>query len=206
MGGFGSGRWLGRKRREVVENCHRVSARDLPGGVSASERVALPLRDHRRTIVRNIPAECWVLENGILALTFRMRITGEPLIQAIPLDWTVAGRGGCRLCFRCPFPVGETICGKLSRVLYAPPGKTFLGCRECHDLVYSSSQHRRERLARSEMAADRIADEADVISNRIERGESVKFHETLRSMGQMSSAISDIWELLHQPADGGSES
>jgi len=201
MGAYGSGRWPGRHRREVVEACQRVSAGDLPSSIPAGDKVVLPLRDHHRNIVGNIPAECRVLNNGILALTFGMRIDGESLTQTIPLDWTAAGRGGSRLCFRCPFPVRQKFCGKLSRVLFAPPGAQCLGCRECHKLSYSSSQRRTERLARSDKAADNLADQADEFLARVDRGEKIEFGEMLRNLRRMSYAIHDIWESLHQSAD-----
>lgn len=196
MGGFGSGRWPGRKRREIVENCQRVSSGDLPGSVSSGERVVLPLRDPERSIIGYIPCDCRVSRDGILSLTFKVRFDGESLIQVIPLAWTAAGRGGCRLCFRCPFPVGERICGRRSRVLYSSPGSKRLGCRHCHRLGYASSQRRNERLARSIDASDDVEDETDNLLARIERDERVEFHELFRVWRRLSHTTFDLWESL----------
>jgi hypothetical protein len=201
MGGYGSGRWRTHNRRQVVESSLYVSIDDLPAITHPAEHHWLPVRRHGGKIAGNLPCHSLLLDDGSLAIRFRIPIGDEILRQAIPIGNTPARAGGSRGCFCCPVAIQEGRCGRPCRKLYAPPGAETLGCRRCHRLAYAKSQRRVERLARSDKSADELADEADAICSRIERGESVKFDETLRIMRRMSYAISDIWESLHQSAE-----
>jgi hypothetical protein len=54
--------------------------------------------------------------------------------------------GGRRFWFRCPLGRDGFPCGKRVRCLYLPPGEQVLGCRECYDLTYTSSQAEDKRV------------------------------------------------------------
>jgi len=121
MGGFGSGRWHGRQRRETVERCLHVDAGDLPSVTMPFQQVSLPVRRHGGQIAATLTCRSFHLDDGTLAVGFQIPSGDEILSQAIPLGCTVARAGGSRICFLCPIFNGEGFCGNPSRRLYAPP-------------------------------------------------------------------------------------
>jgi hypothetical protein len=64
----------------------------------------------------------------------------------VDLDSTPCYFGGVRWWFICPLIVNGAACRRRSRILYLPPGATYFGCRECHQLSYDSRQMSRNRF------------------------------------------------------------
>ena len=56
----------------------------------------------------------------------------------IPLTTTQCNYGGKRYWFKCPCIVNGTYCGKRIGVIYLVD--KYFGCRECHNLTYSSKK------------------------------------------------------------------
>lgn len=195
MGGYGSGRWPGRDRRQVVEKCLFVDADDLPFLSFHTQQFSLPVHKHGGETAGMLPCRIVRLNGGKLALRYQIHLGDGTLAQVIRLGTTPARSGGRRTCFLCP--TGENPCGPC-RKLYAPPGAQLLGCRNCHRLAYASSQRRAERLARADAVADDITDEAGEFLARVERGEKYEVAERLRVMRRLSHAVNDLWESLRQ--------
>ena len=133
MGGQGSGRWRGHAKAMTVESFLVLDA-EILRGVPALERgrgVAM-LRSH--DLPRGFPVP-WELRwtNGP-----ELRLspgTGEQGPIVVALSVRVMPYGGVCWYLRCPE------CGRRCRKLYLPPaGRGFLRCRQCHGLVYESSQ------------------------------------------------------------------
>ena len=201
MGGYGSGRWYGRERRQVVEHCVFFSSDDLPVTLSQHHLFMLPLRRHGGEWVTTLCCEYVILRTGQPVVRFRLRPgcadDDDSIPRTLPLGWSGAGS---RVCFLCPVAQGDGFCGRPCRKLYVPPGSLLPGCRRCHRLSYSSSQRRKQRLARSEAEADRLLSLDDELFARAQRGEA-SFREQMRYMRVLSYVISDIWESLRQTED-----
>lgn len=136
MGGSGSGRWDGHRKKRAVEACQCVSIRELK----------------EAGILRAKPPE-WRWK-GILPEPFlwdERVIWPErdwPLVQ-LP-DGSMVGIeewrprfGGASWWFHC------ANCDRRCLKLYRPPGQHWFYCRQCHRLTYISSQeaHRWDRGA-----------------------------------------------------------
>ena len=195
MGGYGSGRWRSHNRREVVESCLYVSADDLPLINFPDEDHHFVVRRHGGQIVGRVSCRSILLPGPKLALRFHLP-PEDNLEQIIPISFTPTRGSGGRTCFLCPISSGEDFCGRASRKLFAAPRSDHLGCRFCHQLVYSSSQRRAERLARGNDQADAVERMADELFSRLDRGEDVNFKEQMRVMRALSHAIHDLWESL----------
>jgi len=168
MGGAGSGRWGWHDKKTTVEECLVLSAGKLtrdgviglaPGSgwlwwtnTSTGERTASA--GYTREI-----------DGGRVVLRLRYTVTrrdGEKydIDELISLQMTPSVVGGSRWWFTCPLIVNGRACGRRVGKLYLPPGARYFGCRQCHDLTYTSCQesHRYDRLFRS-LAADTGVDE-----------------------------------------------
>lgn len=200
MGGFGSGRWRSHNRRELVESCAYISADDLPVTFRSAEEFWLPVRQPTGQVIGNLSCRRVLIERGAVAPALQLHLGSETLPQSIPLGTTPARRGGVRHCFLCPIGIGEDYCAKPSRKLFAPLGAERLGCRQCHNLAYASSQRRAERLTRVNAVADELDEESGVFIDRIDRGEPVDFDKAIRLMRRLSYVTHDLMELMRHPA------
>lgn len=149
MGGFGSGQRWSKKAR--VEGCTALDTTDLkrmkllvPN--TADRRGSLEWRrggaekplavvDYRLTV--NATA-------GALRLLYQMTQSNESLDYSVPLVTTPCRLGGCRWWFRCPLTKNGTYCGRRVKKLYLR-GRYF-GCRNCHELTYTSTQESDSRV------------------------------------------------------------
>jgi hypothetical protein len=149
MGGFGSGRHRGRKKR-TVEGCSAIDTTDLRrwgllvpgtrrsgelnwtrgGGTEPHSRVsyALALGD----------------VDGTLRLSYAVVGTNERFDYSVRLATTLCHFGGLRWWFVCPLVVDGVPCGRRIRKVYLS-GRYF-GCRHCHDLTYTSTQQSDKRV------------------------------------------------------------
>ncbi len=139
MGGWGSGRSLG---RIPVESCLCLSVGKLQreekirpesktwGGESwAYARGGKPIATIGYDIETRRQAG---YDFGLMILRYKWQ--GKDIETRIPLmSWPMPW-GGPRWGFRCP------TCGRPCRKLYLPPGGNRFACRICHGLTYTSCQ------------------------------------------------------------------
>lgn len=141
MGGWGSGRWVRRNRKNTVEESLVL---DIDGfrphiGTDATGIV---------TCTRTSGAEEQFafrlsLHSGQPLLTLIYRLNDQQHIQhAIRFRTSRTNHAGRRFWFACPITKGTTICGRRSGKLYLPPNGKLFGCRDCHRLTYQSCQSR----------------------------------------------------------------
>src|SRR5262249_1761474 len=90
-----------------------------------------------------------ISESGRRTLTLKFHHDALGLTnQVIDLAVTSPFFGGLRYWFQCPIRHDGRECGARIRVLYLPVGAALFGCRECHDLTYSTCResHKFDRL------------------------------------------------------------
>jgi hypothetical protein len=196
MGGYGSGRWFGRSRRQVVEDCVYLEAGELPYSLLPPREFLMTVRRRGGEFVGFLPCRSVLPVGRVMSVTFDLPMGEETISQVIPVGATTARAGGSRHCFHCPIEKSEGICGQTCRKLYVPPTSMFLGCRKCHCLAYASSQRRPERLAKVDDRTEKVEHAADRVLARMVRGERIGFREMIQIMRQTSHAIWDLRELL----------
>lgn len=202
MGGYGSGRPTLRRRKKIVENCFTISADDLPAISNFHDEIQLPIKRAPGRIMGTLCCQFVLLDNGLQALQAVCKQTSTPTNLVLPLGYTAARSGGSRLCFRCPLSAETSFCGNNCRKLYAPPNATIFGCRQCHDLIYASSQCRAKRIANSIHAIDDLMTQADGIKAKEEAGKSVSLESMLKTSRRLSHAVDDVIELLSESEYG----
>lgn len=141
MGGSGSGRWSGQRKKRTVESCCCISAQ--PGGKFSA---TVPGGTWRITIERQGDATYLVLRGE------RDGWTAEERIEMLSWKPRFGGKSFWLLCPRC---------GRKCRKLYTPPGVAKYQCRQCWGLAYESSQdaHRWDRGKAAAMLAPFFARE-----------------------------------------------
>jgi len=102
----------------------------LGRGKTAAVAFEADLRDGRPPAVR---------------LAYRVGGDPSPVRYAVPLDATGTRAGGRRWWLACPLAAGGRACGRRASHLYLRLGS--FGCRQCHGLVYESSQTSDRRVA-----------------------------------------------------------
>jgi hypothetical protein len=120
MGGSGSGRWDGHRKRRTVESCCCLEviaggavSGTMPGGHWEG---SFEKRNDLTFLVLRGEKDGWKAEERIVVLFWTPRFGGKSL-------WLL-----------CP------ACGRKCRKIYAPPGMAKYRCRRCWDLAYTSSQ------------------------------------------------------------------
>jgi hypothetical protein len=127
MGGFGSGRHGGAKKRRV------------------EAQVALKLTELQRAGALAPNASGTLSLGAAVTMAFRSAATdftlvyqlgdgasAKSIVERVPLERVAAGFGGTRRYFRCP----GAECGRRVMVLYLANGR--LRCRDCYGLAYES--------------------------------------------------------------------
>jgi hypothetical protein len=167
MGGTGSGNhyhWWRGEKKTVVEECPSLDASRwkregiLQAGVRLMGSWYWTYRSGSRfkvnfdvnTLNQGYPflqlSYCWV-----------WGATGQQDSATYPveLETTHPHFGGLRWWFLCPLVVRGQACSRRVGKLYLPPSARYFGCRNCHDLTYTSCQesHQYDRLYRH-MARD----------------------------------------------------
>ncbi len=145
MGGFGSGRYGGKKK---AEHCRTLDINKIlksgalrpgyHGGWQWSEN---------GNVVANINFSS---TDNLVTFKYRVRTNGdewESVEQPTPIVWTNCRYGGQRPYFQCPGVVSGNRCHHRAIKLFSG-GKYFL-CRHCYNLAYNSqSETRHDRLLR----------------------------------------------------------
>lgn len=142
-------------RRHTVEEGYTLSMPDLSRPArqscpSSGYLRAVKIEDRRSLRVR------WALEHQsaeeaptLLLFYSPTRVGNEGEIsQRVNLMTTQPNFGGVRHWLSCPLLVEGKPCGHRVSKLYLPPAENRFGCRECHNLIYRSSQqsHQYDRV------------------------------------------------------------
>lgn len=81
----------------------------------------------------------------LYSLTVQDSQKKESLDYQILLATTQCNLGGIRWWFICPIVKHGEPCKRRCRILYLPYGSRYFGCRECHELTYTSRQNHRSK-------------------------------------------------------------
>lgn len=145
MGGYGSGRYGGKKK---VQHCRSLDVNKMnkAGGLKSGYSGQWQWSEDGEKVAS---IECSSRKTNIV-LKYRWRAYGEgweSSEQSVPVTWTPCHYGGQRPFFQCPGIVNGHYCGRRVIKLYSG-GKYFL-CRHCYNLTYNSqSETRHDRLLR----------------------------------------------------------
>jgi len=146
MGGWGSSRWGGYRKRTTVEQCEWLDVnRWMREGIIAADHWCGGIWGWKDTRtgemtsrigyeVRTQGASGWV--RLYYAFTSGPH-EGEEIDYRVPLTTTRPHFGGLRWWFICP---GQGCGGRRVGKLYLPPGGIYFLCRHCYDLTYRSAQ------------------------------------------------------------------
>ncbi|MGE0827362.1 MAG: hypothetical protein AB7G75_36115 [Candidatus Binatia bacterium] len=135
MGGYGSGRRDGYKRKSLVEQCLAVDIADpalkrevdlLHRGESYGVEWVRPLSGRFNGDFRI------VLERGMHSLLVRLYLRSMNVAETIPLQYTQPHYGGLRWWLEC------CLCRQRVRKVYLPPQSISFGCSTCMRLGYRS--------------------------------------------------------------------
>lgn len=151
MGGLGSGRKPdGERKRTVNESC-TIAISEYSTAISTGY-------DRQMLCCKNWNGYHFVFHVAIIRGTqnsmkiqfFPRTLSTKGAQQCILLEEKV-GEFCNRWWFRCPMNQDDGACGKRVAKLHLPPKATKFGCRDCHDLSYTSSQkaHKTERMAKA---------------------------------------------------------
>ena len=138
MGGSGSGRWDGQKKKRTVESCTCLEVK--PG----------------RRITGTFQGGTWRMtmekHGDATFLELRGYQNGWTAKESIELLHWAPNFGGKSFWLLCPH------CGRKCRKLFAPPGTPSHRCRQCWDQTYESAQeaHRWDRGAAAALLAPLI--------------------------------------------------
>jgi LSD1 subclass zinc finger protein len=168
MGGSGSTRWLTHSRKWRVEECLTlpigllIRDRTILPGVMATGGLKWTWTSGKSSSSVSYTVNTLVPGDERLCLQYRRTRTGEDIEQRIDLTTTPLPWGGLKWWFLCP-RCWSGLGSLRRRKLYLPPGATHVGCRQCYDLTYESSQeaHRFDAMYRS-MAAEIGGDWKDI--------------------------------------------
>lgn len=138
MGGLGSTRWSGHRRRTTVEEVFLgLSLREL-----ARHGIFAPWERHGTLSWVAQPAQMgwrleWTDDGALLTLKYQLRMDNKPdrvVESAVRFGMTRLPSGGMRRWFLCP------TCARRTTLLYLPRAEAWFGCRPCHRLRYRSQR------------------------------------------------------------------
>lgn len=196
MGGYGSGRSRTTCRKTVVEDCVHVSSADLPPVLNFGEPIRINLRCHDGLILGYQFFQYEVLRGGLAAITSEVKTKDGTVKDVVPVLATAARSGGERNCFGCPLWVGGQMCLEPCRKLYCPPASDLFGCRNCHQLVYASSQNRDRRWARTDAEVEKLMIASGDMLARLRAGEDAPHAKWLQLWRRLCEANRDEEEWL----------
>jgi hypothetical protein len=152
MGGRGSGNhyhWHRRSKKTTVEASLSIDAnRWMREGIL---RASVHLWGNWRWTYRsgsgfsvNYDVNTFDLLQPVVRLSYSWtwRRSKEPQSESylVQLTTTQPRFGGVRWWFVCPLVLNGAACNRRVGKLYLPPAARYFGCRQCHDLTYTSSQ------------------------------------------------------------------
>ena len=141
MGGYGSTRWGWHRRKLTVEECFKLDIGIVVKGQALRDGASGTCQWGQSKVGWKTQMRGPASFVFTLAYTLTRARGKEAFYLPIPIISTPMPRGGERYGFRCPLKG----CKKPTvRKLYLPTGANYFGCRQCHGLVYSSSQESRK--------------------------------------------------------------
>ena len=154
MGGYGSGRWHGYTKKDIVEDCRMLDVNRWTREGILRERVRhfggwrwcnAATGEETSSIGYEINTRDMAFPCVRLYYTFTR--TQELLDYTVMLQTTQLYPGGVRWWFTCPLKVDGRYCLRRTGKLYLPPGGRYFGCRHCYNLTYQSVQEHDKRVA-----------------------------------------------------------
>lgn len=147
MGGYGSGRWIGRDAKQTVEDCLTLNvdklARDKLIRTIPWQGSLVWTNTRTREQIASVGYTCMPQgEDLVLTLIYSVKRGDDKHDVRLPvhLQKTIPGMGGVRWWFTCPLVKRGRECERRVGRLYLPPGGIYFGCRHCYDLTYTSCQ------------------------------------------------------------------
>lgn len=181
MGGIGSGRIAGTSGKWTVEDCRCLGLDSMvrhglldPGSAGRGN-----IRWTRPWSNRPPWSASYVIQRqeGVLLLQHPALADDSMLSYRLKLSRTTLPWGGQRWWMHCGLMRGSHACGRRVAKLYLPPGCQYFGCRECHNLTYSSCResgqpnfiHRRVAEDLNQTPLDIFRSDRRVLQQRAER-------------------------------------
>lgn len=152
MGGPGSGRgynWRRNARKTTVEECLRLNASQwtkagiITAGIRQSGGWQWTYSSGNRFSI-SYDLTTLDIDAASVRVWYSWTLTGERQVHsadyAIGLTATRPHLGGLRWWFTCPLVIDGRPCRRRVAKLYLPSLARYFGCRQCHDLTYTSCQ------------------------------------------------------------------
>ena len=147
MGGYGSGRHQTTDRKDTVESSlilpiNKIGSTYKLGWGMYLDRVLVWKLEWSGKEVGAIPYTVDTRDraNPWIRLHYTVVAIDRSVDYRVGLTTTPLPGGGERWWFVCPLTVNGQPCGRRCGKLYLAPGKEHFGCRQCHDLTYTSAQ------------------------------------------------------------------
>jgi hypothetical protein len=154
MGGYGSGRWRGHTKKDVVEDCRvldvnrwtregilRPGVHHFGGWKWSHAATGEETSSFGYEVNMTDIAFPWV------RLYYTFTRTQEHMDYKIRLQTTRPCFGGLRWWFTCPLLRLGRPCNQRVSKLYLHAGGRYYGCRHCYDLTYQSCQESDKRVS-----------------------------------------------------------
>jgi hypothetical protein len=186
MGGQGSGNWYRWRKKTTVEDCWTLDANQFmrEGVFQVGEFRKLGwvwrLTNGPQQADLDYEVDATNLVRPWFRVSYRLIRTGEVLDYKISLTTSCPNYGGWRWWFLCPLSVGGRMCGRRVGKLYLPPFGRYYGCRNCHDLTYTSCQRSDKRVSRLKQNPE----ELDAIIRRPDQADASQLMLAFKALGR----------------------
>ena len=148
MGGTGSSRWRGYKRRICVEECQVININRIQPDVNYVYKHGSynlgSFNDKYWSILNQMVFwKIFVNEGKVLIeISYTLNPNPHDYNYIISLENITLRNGGLRWYFVCPKCMGKNKYGQRVTKLFMPVNSEYFGCRQCHNLTYKLSQGR----------------------------------------------------------------
>lgn len=147
MGGYGSGRWRGYRRKLTVEECYFLDINEMVRDGLRNRGTASVFIKSGHLRKEKVSSVSYTFESfgntdPTLDLEYTVTTDGKEqyVSDAIRLQTTPLYTGGLRWWFTCPLVSDGKPCQRRVGKLFLPPGGLYFGCRHCYGLTYRSCQ------------------------------------------------------------------
>jgi len=154
MGEYGSGRWHGHTKKDIVEDCRVLDVNRWTREGILREGIHhfggwkwrnASTGEETSSIGYEVNTTDMAFPCVRLSYTFTR--TQEHMDYQIRLQTTRPYVGGLRWWFICPLLRIGRSCNHWVSKLYLPPSGRYYGCRHCYDLTYQSCQESDKRVS-----------------------------------------------------------
>ena len=154
MGGYGSGRWRGHTKKDIVEDCRILDVNRWTREGILREGVHhfggwkwCNAATGEETASVGYEVDTTDMAYSWARLSYTFTRTQEHMDYTISLQTTRPSFGGVRWWFTCPLLRLGRACNHRVSKLYLPPGGRYYGCRRCYDVTYQSCQESDKRVS-----------------------------------------------------------